>query len=93
MIYRVNILFDKQCYNLIETRNENLRRNSQELFIKEKRPRLMLSLAVVARLENPATWLLVFFSYHFECFFFLEFYDGTMFINFFVVLDNLRLND
>lgn len=53
----------------------------------------MLSLAVVARLENPATWLLVFFSYHFECFFFLEFYDGTMFINFFVVLDNLRLND
>ncbi|VDN58497.1 unnamed protein product [Dracunculus medinensis] len=42
LIYRVNILFDKQCYNLIETRNENLRRNSQELFIKEKRPRVVL---------------------------------------------------
>ncbi|VDM36928.1 unnamed protein product [Toxocara canis] len=55
LIYRVEISWEKQCYNLIEPRDEQLQRTSQELFIKEKRPRISISLSVVARLDSPAT--------------------------------------
>lgn len=55
LIYHVDISSNKQCYNLIEPRDEQLRRTSQELFIKERRPRVEMSLSVVARLDSPAT--------------------------------------
>lgn len=55
LIYRIEVSPNKQCYNLIEPRDEQLRRTSQELFIKEKRPRIEVSLSVVARLDSPAT--------------------------------------
>uniref|UniRef100_A0A915BH36 Protein RIC1 homolog n=2 Tax=Parascaris univalens TaxID=6257 RepID=A0A915BH36_PARUN len=54
LIYRVEVSSDKQCYNLVEPRDEHLRRTSQELFIKEKRPTTSISLSVVARLDSTA---------------------------------------
>ncbi|MFH4976386.1 hypothetical protein AB6A40_003095 [Gnathostoma spinigerum] len=54
LVYRVEINDDRQCYNLTEPRDEHLRRCSQELFIKEKRPTVTISLAILARLESPA---------------------------------------
>lgn len=55
LIYRIEPS-EKQCYNLIEPKDEELRRTSQELFIKAKRPKIQIALAVVARLNSVATW-------------------------------------
>lgn len=57
LLYRLDISSDKQPFNLIEPREEHLRRTSQELFIHEKRPKIAAYLSVVARLDSPATWL------------------------------------
>uniref|UniRef100_A0A0N5AX60 Protein RIC1 homolog n=1 Tax=Syphacia muris TaxID=451379 RepID=A0A0N5AX60_9BILA len=54
LIYHVEISA-KQCYNLVEPKDEDLRRASQELFIKAKRPKTKILLSVVARLDSVAT--------------------------------------
>ncbi|KAK0393210.1 hypothetical protein QR680_000098 [Steinernema hermaphroditum] len=55
-IYRVSISGD-QCFNLVDVKDDDLTRKSQELFIRAKRPVVDVSLAVIARLDSNATCL------------------------------------
>ncbi|VDK51686.1 unnamed protein product [Anisakis simplex] len=58
LIYRIEMnsigSSDKQYYNLIEPRDQSLQRSSQELFMKHKGTRILVSLSVVARLDSCA---------------------------------------
>uniref|UniRef100_A0A915Q7R5 Protein RIC1 homolog n=1 Tax=Setaria digitata TaxID=48799 RepID=A0A915Q7R5_9BILA len=67
LLYRLDISYDKQSFNLTEPREEHLRRTSQELFIREKRPKIAAYLSLVARLDSPATCIVPFRDDLFVC--------------------------
>uniref|UniRef100_A0A914XEF7 Protein RIC1 homolog n=1 Tax=Plectus sambesii TaxID=2011161 RepID=A0A914XEF7_9BILA len=66
LVYRVDV--DKQqCFNLREPRDVQLRRTSQELFIKENRPKVTIVLAVVVRLSSLAVCVVALREELFVC--------------------------